>query len=134
MVNELTELVRSMGPFDRNDHQIALEAILRTLQTETVRWLLGMQRELTESGNVYGDRLNAEAYQNLLDESLISEYRKSLIVLALRERPLSVREIDRRIHIGIQNVSTLLADLEAEGQVELYGYDGRTPQFAGIFA
>jgi F420-non-reducing hydrogenase iron-sulfur subunit len=133
MVTELTDLVKAVGPFDPQANTLTLEALLRTLETENVRWLIGMQRELTEKGNVYGDRLKPEVYKSLLEETLLAEYRKSLIYLSLREGPLSVREIDSRTHIGIQNVSSLLVDLEGRGKVELHGYEGRTPKFAGIY-
>jgi predicted Rossmann fold nucleotide-binding protein DprA/Smf involved in DNA uptake len=133
MVTEITELVQARGPFDVAANKMALEAVLRTLETETVRWLMGMQRELTEKENVYGEKVKADGYMKLLDETIKNEYQKSLIYLSLQDGPLSVREIDTRINIGIQNVSTLLTDLEGRGQVELHGYEGRTPKFAGIF-
>jgi hypothetical protein len=89
-----------------------------------------MQRELTEKGNVYGDKVESEGYLALLEETLLTEYRKSLIYLSLRKEPLSVKEIDARTAIGVHNVSSLLVDLEGQGQVELQGYEGRTPRFA----
>lgn len=133
MVTELTELVQVNGPFDVEANKMALEAVLRTLETETVRWLMGMQRELTEKENVYGEKVKADGYIKLLDETIKNEYQKSLIYLSLQDGPLSVREIDSRINIGIHKVSNLLTDLEGRGQVELHGYEGRTPKFAGIF-
>ena len=133
LVTEITDQIKAMGPFDAEANKFNLEAMLRTLETETVRWLMGMQRQLTEKGNVYGEKLKADAYLKLLDENIKSEYEKSLIYLSLRDGPLSVREIDSRTNIGIQNVSNLLTDLEGQGQVELHGYEGRTPKFAGIF-
>jgi predicted Rossmann fold nucleotide-binding protein DprA/Smf involved in DNA uptake len=133
LVTETTDQIKAMGPFDAEANKFNLEAMLRTLETETVRWLMGMQRQLTEKGNVYGEKLKADAYLKLLDENIKSEYEKSLIYLSLRDGPLSVREIDSRTNIGIQNVSNLLMDLEGQGQVELHGYEGRTPKFAGIF-
>ena len=133
LVTEITDQIKAMGPFDAEANKFNLEAMLRTLETETVRWLMGMQRQLTEKGNVYGEKLKADAYLKLLDENIKSEYEKSLIYLSLRDGPLSVREIDSRTNIGIQNVSNLLMDLEGQGQVELHGYEGRTPKFAGIF-
>ena len=133
LVTEITDQIKAMGPFDAEANKFNLEAMLRTLETETVRWLMGMQRQLTEKGNVYGEKLKADAYLKLLDENIKSEYEKSLIYLSLRDGPLSVREIDSRTNIGIQNVSNLLTDLEGQGQVELHGYEGRTPKFAGVF-
>jgi DNA-binding transcriptional ArsR family regulator len=133
MVTEITELVQARGPFDVAANKMALDAVLRTLETETVRWLMGMQRELTEKENVYGEKVKADVYMKLLDETIKNEYQKSLIYLSLQDGPLSVREIDSRTNIGIQTVSNLLSDLEGRGQVELHGYEGRTPKFAGIF-
>jgi DNA-binding transcriptional ArsR family regulator len=133
LVTEITDVIKSMGPFDAVANTFSLEAMLRTLETETVRWLMGMQRQLTEKGNVYGEKVKPDAYLKLLDENIKSEYQKSLIYLSLREGPLSVREIDSRTNIGIQNVSNLLTALEGQGQVELHGYEGRTPKFAGVF-
>lgn len=133
MVTEITEVVQAKGSFDAAANKMVLEAVLRTLETETVRWLMGMQRELTEKKNVYGEKVKADGYMKLLDETIQNEYQKSLIYLSLQDGPLSVREIDSRINIGIQNVSNLLTDLEGRGQVELHGYEGRTPKFAGIF-
>ena len=31
------------------------------------------------------------------------------------------------------SMRNLLTDLEGQGQVELHGYEGRTPKFAGVF-
>lgn len=132
-VRELTDLVKELGPFDADFHKTPLEAVLHTLETETVRWLLGMQRQLTEKHNVYGEKLQLDAYKKLVEETLRDEYQKSLICLSLREGPLSVREIDSRIRIGIQNIASLLVEMENQGQVELHGYEGRTPKFAGTF-
>jgi DNA-binding transcriptional ArsR family regulator len=133
LVGEFTDLIQTVGPFEAEAHKQTLAAVLRTLESATVRWLMGMQRELTEKGNVYGEKLKGDAYLKLLDETIENEYKKSLIYLSLQEGPLSVREIDSRINIGIQNVSNLLTDLEGQGQVELHGYEGRTPKFAGIY-
>ncbi|MFP3869474.1 MAG: hydrogenase iron-sulfur subunit, partial [Syntrophobacteria bacterium] len=130
-VSELTELVSDLGPLDTEHHRTALEAALHTLDSENVRWLLGMQRELTEKQNVYGEKVDSDAYKRLLQETLRNQYQKSLIRLSLREGPLSVREIDSRINIGTQDVASLVLEMENQGQVELHGYEGRTPKFAG---
>jgi predicted Rossmann fold nucleotide-binding protein DprA/Smf involved in DNA uptake len=133
-VKEITDIIKLAGPFLPQAHATVLEALLRTLETETVRWLIGMERGLTEKGNVYGVTVDANAYQGLLEEALRTEYQKSLIYLNLREGPLSVREIGARTDIGVQHVSSLLADLEGQGQVEFHSYEGRTPKFAAVLA
>jgi hypothetical protein len=130
LVKEYTQRVQSIGPFDPEAHQTALNGVILTLENENLRWLLGMQRALTEKNNVYGDKLDPSVYQDLLEETLRTEYQKSLIVLSLERGPLSVREIGVRTQIEVPAVSMLLVDLEGKGKVGLAGYEGRTPKFS----
>lgn len=130
LVRENTQRIQAIGPFDPEAHRMALSAVILTLENENLRWLMGMQRALTEKNNVYGEKLEPSAYQALLEETLWTEYQKSLIVLSLEKGPLSVREIGARTHIEVPAVSTLLVDLEGKGKVGLEGYEGRTPKFS----
>jgi len=131
-VRELTDLVlTNLGPFDADRHKSTLEAVYSTLECETVRWLLGMQHQLTQQQNVYGEKVQLQDYKTLIRETFCNEFKKSLIRTSLQQGPLSVREIDSRTRLGVQNVATLLVEMENQGQVVLHGYRGRTPTFAG---
>jgi hypothetical protein len=130
LVKEYTQRVQSIGPFDPEAHKTALNGVILTLENENLRWLLGMQRALTEKNNVYGEKLEPSVYQDLLEETLRTEYQKSLIYLSLERGPLSVREIGVKTQIEVPAVSTLLVDLEGKGKVSLAGYEGRTPKFS----
>jgi F420-non-reducing hydrogenase iron-sulfur subunit len=133
LVTQFTELVQSLGPLDPEEKRSELDAVYRTLETETVRWLLGMQRQLTEKVNVYDLKLDPEGYRTLVTETVTAEYRKNLIRGSLREGPLTVREINSRTGIGVQNVASLLVELQERGLVEFAGHEGQSPKFAGIF-
>jgi F420-non-reducing hydrogenase iron-sulfur subunit len=133
LVTQFTELVQSLGPLDAEERRSELDAVHRTLETETVRWLLGMQRQLTEKANVYALKLDTESYRTLVAETVLREYHKNLIHGSLQNGPLTPREIDSRTGIGIQNVASLLVELQERGLVEFAGHEGQSPKFAGIF-
>ena len=130
LVREYTQRIQAIGPFDPEAHQTALNGVVLTLENENLRWLMGMERALTEKSNVYGEKLDPSTYHDLLVETLWTEYQKSLIFLSLEKGPLSVREIGARTRIEVPAVSTLLVDLEGKGKVGLAGYEGRTPKFS----
>lgn len=51
-VTELTELIRGLGPLDRERLKLPLAAGGRALQALPLRWLMGMEKQLTERENV----------------------------------------------------------------------------------
>jgi hypothetical protein len=130
LVREYTQQIQAIGPFDPEANRMALSAVTLTLENENLRWLMGMQRALTEKNNVYGEKLEPSAYQDLLEQTLGTEYQRSLIYLSLERGPLSVREIGASTQIEVPAVSALLVDLEGKGKVGLAGYEGRTPKFS----
>ena len=52
-VTELTGVVRDLGPLDRQRLRLPLAAVESALQTVSLRWLMNMERQLTERENVF---------------------------------------------------------------------------------
>lgn len=133
-IKELSESVAELGPFDASKFSLQLGAVESVLKQMRVRWLVGMDRQITERENVYHQKLNAENFQSLIDTACDEEYEKALIVEALGNEPMSVREISAKTGLGILTVSQRLVDVERGGAAELHGYQGTTPKFARIHA
>lgn len=133
-VTELSKVTADMGRFDAVKHKLALDSLKGALGSPRLRWLLGMERQLTERGNVYNERIDAEKYAEILDSAVVVEYRKSLILESLKDGPLSVREIAGKSDLPVSTVSQLLSDIERAGQVEFHSYDGSTPKFIRLVA
>jgi len=133
-VKELSGVMTEMGPFDAEQNKFRLAAVEGALNSQRLRWLLGMDRQLTERGNVYGDRLDEAQYKQLLNVVTEEEYQKALIMEALREGPLSVRQIAAKSALPVYTVSKLLGDIEKAGLAELNGYEGTTPRFIRLAA
>jgi len=133
-VKELTETTRNLGPFDRASMGLRLAAVESVLRGPRIRWLTGMDRQITERGNVYHDKMDESLFQEMLKLAAGEEYQKALLLESLKEGPLSVREMAAKTGLPVYTVSLRLNDLERRGQAELKGYEGSTPKFIGLAA
>ncbi len=131
---ELTRLTKELGPFSPDRYELPLAAVEAALKSTRLRWLMGMERQITERENVYHQKLAMETYQGLLSRAIKEEYEIALLLEVLREGPLSVREMAARTGMPVYTVSKRLNDLERTGQAELRGFEGTTPKFASLAA
>ncbi|RLC31657.1 MAG: hypothetical protein DRH32_03905 [Deltaproteobacteria bacterium] len=128
--DKVTECVRALGRFDPSGFDLELEAAMRTLDGETVRWTVGKQVGLIREGDVYGRKWDPERLESVLDAVLEREYYKNLICRAIEQGHASVREISTRIGVDLQKVSYVLTDMEKTGMVEFRDMVDRKPVFA----
>jgi F420-non-reducing hydrogenase iron-sulfur subunit len=133
-ITELSQQVQEMGPFDPEQHKLPLAAVDGALNSFRLRWLMGMDRQLTEKEGVYHSKIDEKDYGVMLRNAAESEYQKALILEALRDGPLSVREIAGKSGLAVYAVSQLLGEIERTGQAEFHGYEGTTPKFVRLAA
>jgi len=132
IVTEATEKVRACGPFRPSDHELQLQAAEMVVTGEVMRWLVGKQHNVTTTGDVYGRRWEEEKFQQVLDDTMVREYQKSLIYLAIKSGITSVRPVADQTGIEVLRVSYLLADLEQQKLVEFKGMEESIPVFAAL--
>ena len=133
-VKELTGSIEKLGAFDSQEHQLQLAAIEGALRSPRIRWLTGMDRQLTERGNVYNEKMDLQTFQNMEKEVAADEYQKALLLEVLKEGPLSVREMAAKTGLPVYTVSLKLNDLERRGLADLKGFEGSTPKFIRLAA
>ena len=133
-VKELTQATQEMGPFDPDQYKLQLGAVETALRSPRLRWLTGVDRHLTERGNVYNQKVDEDYLHNLMGQILKEEYEKALLLEALKPGPQSVREMSAKTGLPVYTVSLRLNDLERRGLAELKGYDGSTPKFIRLAA
>ncbi len=133
-VTEFSEKIRELGPFNREENGFRLDAVVRTLDSPRIRWLMGMTRVLTERENVYHEKLKEEDYNKLVSEATRSEYHKALLIESLGKGPRTVREMAEDTGLPVYTVSQRLNELERSGQAELKEYNGTTPLFVSTAA
>jgi hypothetical protein len=128
-VTELSAAIGKLGPFQPDAFKLQLAAMETVLKSTRIRWLMGMDRHITEQENVYHEKVEATAYQTLLRQALADEYEKGLIFEALAEGPQSVREVAGKTSLPVYTVSLRLNDLERAGQAQFHKFEGTTAKF-----
>jgi hypothetical protein len=132
VVTQATKAVQELGKLDIETLAMQLEAVEMTLNSETIRWLVGKEVAITRDGDVYGRNWETDEYEVVLNKELEREYQKNMIYLAIREGSASVRDIASRTGTAVLRVSYLLADLEKTNKVEFTGMKDRKPVFAAL--
>jgi predicted Rossmann fold nucleotide-binding protein DprA/Smf involved in DNA uptake len=128
-IKELSEELAGLGPFDASKYSLQLSAIESVLKSPRVRWLIGIDRQVTERGNVYHEKVDSASFELALRSVCEAEYANALILEVLRSGPRSVREIAAGTGLAVPEVSRRLVDVEKIGAAELHGYEGATPKF-----
>lgn len=131
-VTEFTESIASLGPMDAERHALALAALFRALATTRLRWLVGVDRQVTERGNVYREKTDPDRFRQVMGEAVAAEYHKALIQEIISRAPSTVGELSEKTGLPVYTVSRRLNDLERNAQAELCGHDGNTPRFAAV--
>ncbi len=129
-VKEISATIADMGPFETKLFSLQIAAIKRALGTRRLRWLSGMEYQLEEQENVYGEKTDSALMSEIIEESIRSEYYKALILEMLKEGPLSVREMAKKSGLKPYTISLRLNELEREGQAEFHSHVGSTAKFA----
>jgi len=133
-VTELSEVIGKLGPFQPDAFKLELSALEAVLKSTRIRWLMGMDRQITEQENVYHEKMEATAYQAFVRRSVADEYEKGLILEALADGPQSVREMARRTGLPVYTVSLRLNDLERGGQAQFHKFEGTAAKFVRLAA
>jgi len=129
-VTDFSRRVHDLGPFDPSRYSMELAALEATLRSKRLRWLMGMELQLTEKSNVYGQQVSEEDYRKLLRQAAEDDYQCALVAGAIREEPLSVREIAFKTGLPVYTVSQKLGELEMQHLAEIHAFEGTTPKFA----
>lgn len=129
-VTDFTAAITSSGPLDRSRYALALAALSRALATPRLRWLVGIDRQVTERSNVYHEKTDTAHFQRVMQEAVETEYHKAMIQEIISQAPANVRELAEKTGLPVYTVSLRLNDLERNAQAELRGHEGRTPRFA----
>jgi coenzyme F420-reducing hydrogenase delta subunit len=133
-VTEVTEVITTVGPFDKTRYSLQLAALEGALTSPRLRWLVGIDRQITERENVYHEKTDPEQFKKVLKNAMETEYQKALIYELLGQGPITVKEMSEKSGLPVYTISLRLNDLEREGLAALSGSEGRTPKFVSAAA
>ena len=131
-VKEFSETTRQLSPFDPRKFELPLAAVWDALTTSRLRWLMGIELQIIEKGNVFKEKIQEKDYWHLLQKAAEDEYHNALVLEVLKEGAQSVREIALKTGLPVYTVSLRLGELERRHKAKFRGYDGNISLFSSL--
>jgi len=97
-----------------------------------LRVLLGREKELTESVNVYGEKISDENFDALLDDVVREEYTRYKIHQLTRSGSLSVKELAKEIGITPDEVLKQIVEMRRKNMIQFDCLEGQTPLYKAL--
>ena len=138
IVNDFTEHIRKLGPSPVKNKKVKkeiidnLNAVKYALGDKRLRALVARQRELTTEGNVYGEIIPMEEFDEILDNAIENEVIRHKILEKIRGEGKSVPDIAKEINIEPHKVLHHIVTLRARGLVDVDQINEEIPTFISI--
>jgi coenzyme F420-reducing hydrogenase delta subunit len=135
VVTEFTETIRNLGqsPLSGENPDIdILESLFAAQNASTdfrLRALVGRERKLKETGNVYNQKVPEERFDELYDNIIRDEFTRHRILQITKNRPLSVKDMSKIINLSPRKVLEQIVTLKDRGLITLERIDGKSPLF-----
>jgi len=138
LVKEFTNQIKTLGPSPLTGEKpdpVILENILAAKLAAgdfRLRVLVGRERELTEEGNVYGEKTVQEEFDKTMDDAVQAEYVRNKIYFVLKKEPQSVKELSKLLDLDSQIVLRHIVVLRRRGMVTVGKVEGTTPLYTAL--
>ena len=97
-----------------------------------LRALIGKEKELTRSLNVYGERTSCEEFNALLDEVVKTEYIRHKLLLLAGKKSFSVKELAKVLNMKPAIVLRHIVNMRRKGMIALDSVEGTTPLYKAL--
>ncbi|NVM35387.1 MAG: hydrogenase iron-sulfur subunit [Candidatus Lokiarchaeota archaeon] len=138
IVSDFTAHIRKLGPSPVKNKKIKkeiidnLNAVKFTLCDSRLRALVARQRELTTDGNVYGEIIPTEEFEEILDNAIETEIIRHKILEKVKKEGKSVPDIAKEIDVEPHKVLQHIVTLRARGLVDVDQINEEIPTFISI--
>ena len=133
IVSEFTEKIRGLGPIPCDDEtRLNLLAAKAASEEYRLRALVGKEEKLVEKGNVYGEEMTQEEFDEVMSEAVETEYTRNKIRLMLSKEPQSVKALAERLGEDPGRVLEHVVALRRRGWIDLLELEGNTPIYATL--
>lgn len=97
-----------------------------------LRVLLGREKELTESVNVYGEKIPLEEFDNLLEDIVEAEFVQHKIHALTKTNPLSVKALAEAVEMKPATVLKQIVNMRRRNMIALDHVEGTTPFYKAL--
>ena len=138
LVRDFTAQITKLGPSplagDNPNKSILTNVLAAKGAAEDfrLRLIVGREKTMAEDGNVYGEKVSEEEFNKTVEDIIISEYVRNRIYLLLRDEPLSVKELSKRLDLEPPRVLRHIVLMRRKGLVAINRIDGTTPLYTAL--
>jgi len=138
LVTEFTDRIRKLGPSPLSCKQpnqkllVNLQAARNAAADFKLRVLVGRERELTEKGNVYEEKVSQEQFDSLLDETVHAEFIRHKIHLLTKNEPLPVRALADAVEMKPAAILEQIVAMRRRNMITLDHVEGTTPFYKAL--
>lgn len=97
-----------------------------------LRVLLGREKELTESVNVYGEKIPHEEFDKLLDETVEAEFIRHKIHVLTRAKPFSVKALAEKVELKPAEVLKHVVNMRRKNMLTVDHVEEQTPFYKAL--
>jgi coenzyme F420-reducing hydrogenase delta subunit len=109
-----------------------LSAVRNAAADFQLRVLAGREKELTESVNVYGEKLSEEEFDELLDDVVEMEFVRQKIHLLTRTKPQSVRDLSDVLGMKPAAVLKQIVNMRRKNMITFDHLEGQAPLYKAL--
>jgi len=138
IVTEFTNQIKALGPSplagEKPDPNILMDVLAAKAAAGAfrLRVLVGREKELVEKGNVYGEEVSQEEFDETMEEAIEAEYVRNRIYLMVKDEPLSVKELSKRLDLDPQTVLRHIVVMRQRGWVAVDRVEGTSPLYVTL--
>jgi len=138
IISDFVASIRAIGPSPIKDESSGadikhkLEAMIMAAGTDRLRALVGRQRKITEMGNVYGEIVPKNKFDNVLSAAIREEFLRSQILLSIEKNAKSVKDLAAELKEDASEVLKHIVSLRGRNIIEYSEIAGNTPLYIRI--
>jgi len=132
--NQLRKLGSSPLAGEKPDKKIfaSIMAAKAVAGDSRLRTLVGLEKKLIEEGNVYGEKVEQDEFDEVMDESIDTECARSRIRLLMKDKPMSVEGLAKHLGLDPKNVLRHVVVLRQRGLIALDRIEGEDPLYIAL--
>jgi coenzyme F420-reducing hydrogenase delta subunit len=138
IVKEFTEQVKNLGPSplsgEKPDSDLLAKILAAKISAEDfrLRAMVGREKKLIEEGNVYGEKMTKEEFDQIIEDVIDAEYLRQKIYLLVKNEPLSVKELSKRLEIDPQIILRHVVVMKKRGLIGLDKIQNTSPLYTAL--
>ncbi len=139
IISEFDATIRELGPIGQGGDRLNAPDIFKKLEVaeavlagEKIRWVIGKRTPFLTTGNMYGEIFTEHEFSRAIDMIIVEETEVQEILLALKERAQSVKDLAASLAIPAERVFRYITALKRKGMVAVEGISDRSPLFQRV--